>query len=385
MDKKVWRVPVYWGMTLLNPLLKVKFWNSSPLLLGGYDTESKHEFQGEELRPTSLKGVWRWWFRAVLGATLWRDGIKDEDFINNLRKKEGAILGTTEGKATASKIVIRSFTSKVCYDFAEKIQDLPRIRYLLLKKKDITFIKDIAGIIELKVFSYKDEKPEYEDIRRASGSFIISLLLSGLGKGSRRGFGSLDFDVIEDTAGMFLNLKSENIDAETIKMILRSLIPASESKNPPPIPLLAPGHFELLYLKHNNVMKMLQDIQNFTLRTGRMRVLGRDSLRDQLTGWILGLPRSAMPKGRIESGYYIKGGKIARRASPLIVSVHKTYASVCIFKSRDWPHPILWKSREMREGVKAQDDLMKAHDVLSRSIREYLEKCGYRYEEVKVF
>jgi hypothetical protein len=92
-----------------------------------------------------------------------------------------------------------------------------------------------------------------------------------------------------------------------------------------------------------------------------------------------------MPKGRIESGYYIKGGKIARRASPLIVSVHKTYASVCIFKSRDWPHPILWKSREMREGVKAQDDLMKAHDVLSRSIREYLEKCGYRYEEVKVF
>lgn|GEM_PF-2595393 len=388
---------------MLKPLLRIEFQNSSPLLLGGYNTESKHDFHGEELRPTSLKGVWRWWFRAVLGAELWRDGINDEDFIENLRIKEGAILGTAEGRALSSRIIVRSFTDKISYgkvfkgpsgdiifvphDSRVKIQNLPKIEHLMIGKRrdEISFISDIKGRIELKVFSHGDEEPNYEDLKKVSGSFILSLLLSGLGKGSRRGLGSLDFEVLEDTTGTFLNMKSESINAETLKRVIRRLIPASRSQKLPPIPILSPDHFELLYLKHNDVMKVLQDIQNFTLRTGRNRVLGRDPLRKEHIGWILGLPRSVMVKGHPvpKSRYYLRETSV-RRASPLIVSVHKTYASICLFRSRDWPLPLLWKSHRMKEGIKASDDLIRAYDVLSESIKEYLEKCGYEFEEVKV-
>jgi CRISPR-associated protein Cmr1 len=402
MAEKVRRIPVHRGMKLLKPLLKIKFWNSSPLLLGGYNTESKHYFDGEELRPTSLKGVWRWWFRAVLGAELWRDGVDEEDFIRNLRRREGAILGTAEEKALSSRIVIRSFTDKVVYDkiFKEKSRDkasemrcdskteivnLPKIRHLTVKGREISFIREINGIIELKVISYRDEEPEYEDLKKASGSFILSLLLSGLGKGSRRGLGSLDFEVLDDTTGIFSNMRSENIDVKTLRGVIEGLTPASHSRELPPIPILSPDHFELLYFKHNNVMKVLGDIQGFTLRAGRYQVLGRDPMREKLIGWILGLPRGVMKKDhqKPESGYYLEG-RTVRRASPLVISVHKTYASICLFRSKDWPLPLLWKSPYMKGGIKASDDLIGAYNVLSESVKEYLKKCGYEFEEVKL-
>ncbi|MEM3136993.1 MAG: type III-B CRISPR module RAMP protein Cmr1, partial [Thermofilaceae archaeon] len=40
----------------------------TPILIGGYDTRTSHEVGREGLRPSSIKGVWRWWARIFVSA-----------------------------------------------------------------------------------------------------------------------------------------------------------------------------------------------------------------------------------------------------------------------------------------------------------------------------
>jgi len=133
----------------------------TPMFLAGAD-------QGKaELRAASIKGLLRFWWRA----------LQAESDIAELRKKEAGIFGSSDEKTGGSKFSLRVVASN---PITGKFSPLPHST-----TKKFTFV----GIAPKQTFTIfinsKNDANEFGNILE------ISLLLGGLGRRSRRGFGSV--------------------------------------------------------------------------------------------------------------------------------------------------------------------------------------------------
>jgi len=379
---------------LLIPLLTLEVENSTPLLIGGYDGQAYSKYHEEELRTQSIKGLWRWWLRAFLAGRYWSSGDNDEILINKVVNETGEILGRASGEGGAcSRITVISLTEKADYSMVKSrgtsqthLELLPKVKHLLLGR-EIKYITNIRAKIKLMSYIFKDEELDEGSKRLALASFIASLLFSGLGKGGRRGLGSLDFKIVDDKTGYFGLLDSNEVNLEGIARIfkLANVPQRTVQKRLPLIPSVAPTVFKAFMIKSNGkrILDVVGDLQNFTLRSIRDRIFKGDPFRRKHYGWILGLPREAR-----RTGYkIIDKDKINRRASPIFFCVHRKYATACIFRSRDWPSMVSWSSTDSKEvSLRIGDkELNEAYDLLENTFITYLEKLGYRYEEVQVF
>jgi len=134
-----------------------------------------------ELRPASIKGVMRFWWRAIFG---------DSD-IERLREAESEIFGSTNRR---SKVNIR-----VCKkEFSEKqVTDINEFDYLFfsIKMQDKEKSKKYFEKIKFDVIlTSRDEKV----LKEASYSFILLSLFGGLGSRSRRGGGNFRIKSIDN-------------------------------------------------------------------------------------------------------------------------------------------------------------------------------------------
>ncbi len=82
----------------LTPIWSVHAVNSTPVIAGGPDGNTVHMVDGQlkwwGIRPTAVRGVWRWWIRALLAGLLWEEGYTcDYRGIAKLEERLG--LGTT--------------------------------------------------------------------------------------------------------------------------------------------------------------------------------------------------------------------------------------------------------------------------------------------------
>lgn len=154
----------------------------TPLFIAGADTRC---IGNEGLRPPSIKGLMRWWFRAILGGMV---------EIDELKKKEDEIFGFTKQK---SKIKILSSTnaqlkkSKTCIQF--KKENFPKYLWFPFdpskkekEKGEIRYYYPEKSIF--KIFLYSRESTSF---RIASGALWALIYLGGVGSRSRRGAGSL--------------------------------------------------------------------------------------------------------------------------------------------------------------------------------------------------
>jgi len=194
------------------------------LMLGGYDTQFYREINNfkiiEPLRAQSIKGVWRWWARALLAGVLWDKGYRDHLEIL-VRKLENRLFGQIDPTPLASKFKIETRTGKVYYDIiGRKRGRTPRERLLSLKNeiRIATKLYDTYIIVKPRL-GYEDLKDSEKSF--AYASLVLGLILSGLGKGSRRGYGVLDFKILEDQTGLFKWIKDSGaLGKEHIKKIL---------------------------------------------------------------------------------------------------------------------------------------------------------------------
>ena len=161
----------------------------TPLLIHGVDSQTV------ELRPPSIKGVMRFWWRAIHSNLP----------IDKLREREAEIFGDTKRKS--------SFRIKV------NETNLNDIRYfkLLLYEKEVEAeirrkepkIREDA--LERKLKKYKKTKSQGykpnqtfkieltgKDLEQIKNIFILSTILGGFGQRSRRGFGSIKIIEIRD-------------------------------------------------------------------------------------------------------------------------------------------------------------------------------------------
>jgi len=133
----------------------------TPMFISGADTNTV------ELRSASIKGALRFWWRALYG--------REFSSIEKMKKAEGELFGDTEQK---SKIKALIYTSNPpCID---RIKPLPH-----KTNTNFTFPAIKPGYqFSVSLITDKDNKNTIINL------FTLFSILGGLGKRSRRGFGS---------------------------------------------------------------------------------------------------------------------------------------------------------------------------------------------------
>ena len=140
-----------------------------------------------ELRPSSFKGLMRYWYRALIA----------ENDVKKLHEMENQLFGSTSN--------FSSFRIKVLNHINMK-NDVGKEE--LLPHKNNSF----RGNAIKQGFKFKLElSSKSEKLDKIADIFELSLLLGGIGKRSRRGFGSIantdwKFNDVNDLMDYILNI-----------------------------------------------------------------------------------------------------------------------------------------------------------------------------------
>jgi CRISPR-associated protein Cmr1 len=161
----------------------------TPMFLSGADQNTP------ELRPPSIKGALRFWWRAMNGHLS----------LEDLKKREGAIFGGTDDKMGRSKVVItcprdRNFLKPSTKDkFPEHKGNYP-----LSRNTPVNILNYLAyGVYDYRegfTHAFFDEGQKFEICLRFTDesivdeiikAFILMCYVGGLGSKSRNGFGKI--------------------------------------------------------------------------------------------------------------------------------------------------------------------------------------------------
>lgn len=342
----------------------------TPLFIAGAD---QRNIENEGLRAPSLRGLLRWWFRALAGVFTQND-------ITFLKKVENEIFGSTNSK---SKISIRtsgenspSQITKECRSWDEAIVWSDHVDYLFFscldKRRDRR-----RGIIKVISRPYYPEGSQFRislsgsenELKAAIASLWALIHLGGVGFRARRGCGCLKVkDVRGDTFG--LNFICKNPDEleeflrnniETALKIMREL--CNVRYKPTSIPkyaVLSPNHSSLFIKKISGKdwVSALDEIGMWYIgqRRGRKFVGGfrmnladyslshaiRDAHRnDYIASNKERRPYLGLPVTYATYRATLKGEKFDRRSSQLMFGVYEINGSfiprILIFRSTFLP------------------------------------------------
>jgi len=370
--------------------------NSTPLLVGWYDP-LKQDVVG--LRTTEIKGLWRWWARTFIAGALYDLGLlsgressntvlkPSEDSIITISYFVGKVLGLgyvgKEGESEASRFTLYVEGSVRPKQFSNKLQ---RIKLLSLGIK-----RKIEGVEEgqrFRIIVKNRISKDHEAEELALKILLLALQLSGIGKGSRRGLGSLD---IRSGLSFTKDIKSLVNDVysscrEIVKKYRNDVKTSStirefKCSNFPPLPLISKG--SIYNVKISQIIRVknigFEALQNFFVRSERCRVLyGNprcdDDIRRNFVAWFLGLPRQQK-----STGYFTE--EVPRRASPIIVSYHTDKnvfgdgGFITILVSGDWPKKILWRGEGMKRPININcETIVNALNIVFNEFDQYLRK-----------
>lgn len=148
----------------------------TPLVIAGANGRQP-DLRSEGLRPSSLRGVMRWWFRAALGSLV--------PSCTELKEVEGRVFGTT---AYCSPVRVRTYWLGVAH--------LERA-YLCMNDRSGSTRKGVQrekiqrlSVVPPSKFLLRLEFPE-RLAPAVLGSLWLLSMCGGVGARSRRGFGSL--------------------------------------------------------------------------------------------------------------------------------------------------------------------------------------------------
>ncbi|ABW02339.1 type III-B CRISPR module RAMP protein Cmr1 [Caldivirga maquilingensis] len=397
----------------------------TPLFTGSADPNSVD--YDWPLRPSEVKGVWRWWARTFVSGALYEagqlHGHPDKDIIKVPKKDEakkvskivGEKLGLgyagEESVASHLKLIIRHGQNirinKACSNrVSGKV--LQRIGLLTLDCRTLQYVEPSAEFY-VTIDKHNNVKLNDDNAIKASLSVLsIALTLSCFGKGGRRGLGCLDVDKVDGDYSFLFNLnhkefaKKLNYTIELVKDIVKEMSKSGlESCELPPMPVVS--NVELtkcvdVKVKNRYVDRLfvfqlfevygrdlLPKLHNFFLRPERAKILmgnpkAKDELRNEFMAWILGLPREQ--KG---TGYRLMSNNIVRRASSMLLSIHginNDVAYLALFLSADWPSGLTWHGAGSKPITINERDIINASYVALNEFLEYLGRQRIRWKRV---
>jgi len=152
----------------------------TPLVIAGAAPRSS-DVLAEGLRPPSLRGAMRWWFRAMMGSI-----VGAHDNYKTLRSLEGRVFGSTN---QSSSIRLRTCLDKGAKDTAYLCMNDQRAKKFGAPK-DYNKIQKPGIAPNGQVIIYL-ESQSHTEFALALCSLWLTAMLGGVGNRSRRGFGSL--------------------------------------------------------------------------------------------------------------------------------------------------------------------------------------------------
>lgn len=413
-------------------LARIDLTNLTHTRIGGYNARpsSKELDLTEGLRTSEVKGIWRWWLRATLAGALWDLGKEPSE--TTIRKMTNEILGST---AAATKFTL---ASSHVYSGAKEVDDLtkiPRMRLILMKRQEesqdefnIRSIEEKSlcppGSLKIALSLYeRTSKPLDRTTKRiALGTFLLALLLHGIGAITRRGFGHFQLEVkqcadeLKDYSNstqainearsekeMQVGLRSllSSVLEDAKQSLLQESVPSEltpRSSRLPPFPSLSsdPQIFRL------RVVDVKAHDETFLLKKlgeVAMKASWKDSLKGKkkiplqggvLDSWILGLPR-----GVRGTGY---ASQVGRRSSAIILAPMKKLqqsflVAIYGFLSFDWPIGRLEWMRKTRGRSEAYqvENISRANHLLTTlkcirdvKVRKRIEECVRQRGEARI-
>lgn len=202
----------------------------TPTFMGGGDSRL------DRIRTSEIKGMMRWWFRALAG------GVVGDD-INRLRGLEGTIFGATESKSNSCKSMFKILLANLNLKFLQGQFDSSGFTYLgignvIFKYDKNKFIPnpdksnsagntliDANSTFDVKLSFYP--KTNEDDINLIAGSFYLATALGGFGLRARKCFGSCQ---IETCDGLDLRFNPTVYTEEGIKENINRLREIIKSK-----------------------------------------------------------------------------------------------------------------------------------------------------------
>jgi CRISPR-associated protein Cmr1 len=330
-------------------LVELELELETPLLIGGYDPLKLDEIWF--LRPSEVKGIWRWWARALVAGALYDAGklkgqnaskgvlkVPSSKEVEEISKIVGKDMGLgyadPQGKSSEASnysiIVtplqnVEKLKKAICGDSLRKedIKNLQRISLLCLKGKERT-----EGIKEEKVLEYlepgarfllrveKHLPTEHKGANAALSALSLALTFNGFGKGGRRGLGC--FRVVS-SSGKYAELFEPKLPAieklnnaiTAVRDLLKIKVIEEGVGELPPLPLISARRlamsytikeehvlrpFQVLEVSGDSSQRILTNLHNFFLRGARVKQFFKsykamDNLREKYNAWVLGLPR----------------------------------------------------------------------------------------------
>ena len=150
----------------------------TPLFIAGAD---QRNIENEGLRAPSLRGLLRWWFRAIMGGVKFSLGDLN---LKSVKEEEERIWGTTENQ---SKVSLRIFPISSRVSTFQNVRGRG-IRYLSYGASDRPYI-DLGSRFKIRILFKRSISNEEE--KKVIATLWLLLNLGNVGSKSRKGFGSL--------------------------------------------------------------------------------------------------------------------------------------------------------------------------------------------------
>lgn len=343
-------------------IAEIKVRNITPVRIGGYNARPFSDTLNlmEEPRTQSIKSLWRWWARAILAGAILRSGRSLPKSLGGIDKDVSQLLGST--RASSEFFIQTTFEPKsASYIESRELQNVPRVKLVTMGTDEVRRVERYYRDLSLRiVIGARNgiEESNKNTSMFALSSLIISLIFSGIGSITTRGFGKLIIDIkpgnpilrneVDRLTQLLKELYQQGSEQGITKklkdLISLSLDYASDYMSLgkvatritiSEIPLYSallldcdPEIFRLetVCISKCEPQKILEYLGRSTLKSEwkRKRGLPFRSSGKTLHTWVLGLPRYQEPfyevngkREKLLTGYILDNEKERRRQSPI--------------------------------------------------------------------
>ncbi len=294
----------------------------TPMFIAGADGRTP------ELRPSTFKGMMRFWWRAM----------KAKDDLNNLREEEAEIFGGTGDKEGKSKVMIKVYPQPSKNFLGENLKTDFGLEWRFNRNTNILEGKDagIGYVLYSTVLPQRERqyiKPDFqfsiklssyneEFFKNALASLWTAIYLGGFGTRARRGAGNIVVEEINGSSYELDFIPEVNTDGELFFWLKSNLNKCFSIINRGMIKNFCTDYSNLSFSRIILSNQLFTDWKSALNDIGKIYIDFRQKYRGEIFDTaVFGLPvvhRNVTVEG-------LKGGeKFLRRSSPIVFKLIKS-------------------------------------------------------------
>lgn len=365
-----------------------KFQVVTPMFLGGADQHA------ENIRPTSIKGALRFWWRALNWARCWQASHQNDELaLRLLHADEARLFGVAAGKAGGGQgVFLMSVMQEKTFKANQPFNSLmPGQLYLLGmglatykdRGKCLRIALDKGGTFTLKLL-FRPKTPA-TDVKQVKDAVRAFELLGALGSRARHGLGSVASatamsraDYVKGIQALLQPTLGATTEAPFTSFSSRSRVDVSDTGEDALKLLDAVGREQQMYRSYGKG-GIVNDRE-----AERKFAPDHDLILDATQGLmpgkapdraVFGLPHNYVFSNKAKADVnYAPAGKEGRRASPLLLHIHPVSDGGYVAIHTLMPAQFLPDGGQIRIKTKSNSYSVPANPPSWHKLREYLDR-----------